>query len=259
VRLLGNDRRSVWERAARASGVDVAQVSVRTEWPYLYFPGLRYLHVSALELDFPAGQVHTEGRVGPLVYRDRREPAAVEDVAAVRDFLAARTPDSPPLVLCVMGSILNPAGFYSRLVSAAEDADFEVLVLARDMKPDLPDNVTAVSYMPQIEALAHASVAIFHGGVATLNECVAAGVPMLVCSGRKLDENGNAARVAYHGVGLRASISASPRELRAGIETLLLDPSYRQHVEKLRERFAHYDKCDTALNQIEAWLAQDAR
>jgi UDP:flavonoid glycosyltransferase YjiC (YdhE family) len=43
-------------------------------------------------------------------------------------------------------------------------------------------------------------MAIVHGGIHTINECIMLKVPMLIYSGKKSDQDGNAARLIYHGL-----------------------------------------------------------
>lgn len=67
---------------------------------------------------------------------------------------------------------------------------------------NLPDNVYVYEYVDQIEVLRYCDMAIIHGGLSTIKECIYREVPMLVlpCS---YDQHGNAARVVYHNIGKR--------------------------------------------------------
>ena len=159
--------------------------------------------------------------------------------------LAARAGSSRPLVACAMGSILSLPAFQRKMIAAARGADFDlVLAIGRRMNPDdignVPDNVHVFRYIPQLDVLRHADLFICHGGIATLHECVMAGVPMLVHSGGQLDENGNAARVEFHGLGRRGRLEDGPGTVRASIDELLADPAYRRNVAKMRAHFEGY-------------------
>ncbi|MEM6770268.1 MAG: nucleotide disphospho-sugar-binding domain-containing protein, partial [Bacteroidota bacterium] len=78
---------------------------------------------------------------------------------------------------------------------------------------NLPANVHAFSYVPQLKVLAVADLSINHGGIHTIHECLHFGVPMLVYSGKRSDQPGCAARVHYHGVGLMADKDLDPPEV----------------------------------------------
>ena len=56
---------------------------------------------------------------------------------------------------------------------------------------------------------------------------LAAGVP-LVCMPMGRDQNENAARVVYHGAGVRVSPRASAERVRAAIRAVIDSPRYRQ-------------------------------
>ena len=74
--------------------------------------------------------------------------------------------------------------------------------MEKQMFEHLPKNVLLYSWLPQLKVLDHADCSINHGGIHTINECIHFSVPMLVFSGKKYDQNGCAARVAYYGAGI---------------------------------------------------------
>jgi hypothetical protein len=65
----------------------------------------------------------------------------------------------------------------------------------------LPPHIRVVRRVPQLQVLEHADLVITPGGPATVRECVAAGVPMVVFPGWT-DQLGNAARVQHFGLGV---------------------------------------------------------
>src|SRR5215203_5484378 len=68
-----------------------------------------------------------------------------------------------------------------------------------------PANVVIVSEAPQVELLKRASLMVSHGGVTGLKKSAFMGVPMLLIP-IHYDEFGNAARVVYHGLGVRLQL-----------------------------------------------------
>jgi MGT family glycosyltransferase len=64
-------------------------------------------------------------------------------------------------------------------------------------------NATVAAWVPQIDVLARASLAVIHGGLGTIKECISFGVPM-ICLPVDRDQPANAERVSLHrlGVGL---------------------------------------------------------
>ncbi len=253
-----HDEPSAWRRIARRACLPWGR-TVRTDhWPLLTYPQLPHLYLNAGALQFP-GHQEDPAYVGPMVQRTRADTTQAHALAAVRDYLAQRD-RSRPLVACLVGSILSLPAFLRRVRDAAEGADFDLLIahgtrLPADELQPLPANVYAAPYVPQLDVLDHADALICHGGIGTLNEAVLAQVPMLVCSAGNMDEHGNAARVVYHGLGLRLDLRrATPAALRAATERLLRESSYREAVERMA---AHYRECERqqlAVRRVETFL-----
>jgi hypothetical protein len=54
---------------------------------------------------------------------------------------------------------------------------------------------------------------------------------------RKLDQNGNSARVAFHGLGLMRDRRAdTSEEIASAVDRVLTDPRFGENVEAMRER-----------------------
>jgi zeaxanthin glucosyltransferase len=83
-------------------------------------------------------------------------------------------------------------------------------------------------FAPQRAVLARADLLVTHAGVNTVLDALTFGVPMLALP-FAFDQPGVAARVVHAGVGLRVSPRlATAARIRAGLERLMVDPSYRQ-------------------------------
>jgi hypothetical protein len=101
----------------------------------------------------------------------------------------------------------------------------------------LPPNVSVQRWVDQDEVLSRAAVAITGGGSSTIHDCVCFGVPMLVVP-LWADHFGNAARIAYHGLGISERLD----ELTSGklvrlVERLLTDPQIADSLAKAHARF----------------------
>ena len=97
-------------------------------WPQFTYPALRYLLLSAGEMDFPS-ETSAPGNavyVGPMVQRTRDESGRQDDVDAVRRYLRSRDP-TKPLVACMMGSILRLPRFLREVIAAADGAAFDLI------------------------------------------------------------------------------------------------------------------------------------
>ena len=79
----------------------------------------------------------------------------------------------------------------------------------------LPAHIRMLRSVPQLDVLRHADLVITPGGAATVRECVAAGVPMLVFP-IGTDQHGNAARVQHFGAGLHGGDFRQVTQERVG-------------------------------------------
>lgn len=119
----------------------------------------------------------------------------------------------------------------------------------------LPPNLHAFTWAPQPRILQQANCAIISSGINSINECIDANTPMLVYSLQCADQNGNAARIRYHQLGIvsdRQNTDAT--QIVNHVQTLLTDSSYRQNVAKMRDRFHHYVEENCAVRIVESLL-----
>ena len=108
---------------------------------------------------------------------------------------------------------------------------------------ELPSNVLALRWAPQVRILAEANAAIVHGGNASLNECIVFGVPMLVCSTGHLDQNGVASRVDVAGIGIaRSGRAIESSTIEADLRRLIDEPEFAERIGRLRDLAARSDR-----------------
>jgi UDP:flavonoid glycosyltransferase YjiC (YdhE family) len=102
-------------------------------------------------------------------------------------------------------------------------------LVERPFVRELPENVIAVRYAPQLRLLAdHVAAVVTHGGQNTVNECLLHGRPMLVVPiGYEQDITARAVEAC--GAGLALSHAArSTADYRAGLLRLLREPGFRE-------------------------------
>ena len=115
---------------------------------------------------------------------------------------------------------------------------------------DVPENVVAVQFVPQIALLKRASVAVTNGGLGTIKECVLLRVPMIVVP-CMYDQPGNAARVAFHGIGRRADIrKISARALGGLIDECRQSEAIKQALRRMSTAFASTTETEAALDFV---------
>ncbi|MFE0171795.1 macrolide family glycosyltransferase [Streptomyces sp. NPDC059002] len=170
-------------------------------------------------------------------------------------------PEGPPLALVTLGSIdtAHP-DFFRTVAEAFAGLDWRV-VMAVGSRTDpgalgpLPDGVEAHPWVPQRAVLARASLAVHHGGMATVMECLYHGVPSLVVP-RLREQAGNALRLRELGLGAALPLRAvSPDAVRAAVLRLHADAAVRARVASVREEIRGFGGARAAADAVERGLA----
>ena len=124
--------------------------------------------------------------------------------------------------------------------------------------PSLPGHPLVVEYAPQLEILKQTNLCITHAGLNTTLESLSNGVP-LVAIPLADEQPGVAARIAWTGTGeflLPSSLNVS--RLRAVIEKVLAEDSYRQNALRLQQAIHRAGGVRRAADIIEAVLTRKA-
>jgi MGT family glycosyltransferase len=184
----------------------------------------------------------------------RREP----------EFDYARLPADKPLVFCALGGQLYRGGetpaFLQRVARAFESRPDLTLVLAtgRHLRPEqiapCPANVIVMERAPQLGLLKRARLMITHGGLGSVKECIAHGVPMLVFP-LDIDQPGNGARVAHHGLGLSGSIGETTEaSLLRMIDQVLGDASFVARTLAMQKALFALEESQPGVALVEGFL-----
>lgn len=117
---------------------------------------------------------------------------------------------------------------------------------------DLPAGIFVASYAPFSAVLPHASAFVHHGGIGTIAQSLAAGVPQLVVE-MALDQHDNAERVARLGVGLSIPVSRfSVERALPLLQRCLSDPQMREKARQLAPR----NDVARDTEAVVAWIEQ---
>jgi len=251
---------------ARNRDFDLRANTDRTQWlrPYMYTQ-IPVLCLNAVELEFPHEPHPNLRYVGPMVNRNRPEPRV--DHASLRQWetykaTRAQGDGTRPLIYCSLGSYAsNPSRLRGILAAVSRRPDWDLVlglggrVRIDDLGP-IPSNALLLDWAPQLEVLALADCSINHGGITSVNESIASGVPMVVYSLSQTDQDGNAARVAYHGLGVSAEWGDHrPEQVERHINEVLTSDEMRRNVHSMRRVFDRYEANGVAVSVIMQELA----
>ena len=258
-RYFGTDRASVVEAYAKQSGFP-EDTLIRSGWCLpLSFQSLPTLTLAAAELDLAESQLPWQRYVGPMVSSEAR-PLPPEQAEASLQLLAevGALKNAGRKVLVATSSTLAPVD-NTRLALFAEALRQRpdlVLILGQggqdsSAEIDRPANLLLAPWLPQLELLAKANLCINHAGIHVIHECIATLTPMLVLSGGRFDQDGNAARVVAAGLGLgNAAMTRDPAAFLRGVDQILGDEEIGVRLRGMKRRCERY-AADTAL---EGWV-----
>ena len=165
-----------------------------------------------------------------------------------------------------MGTILNGRADVFRTNIAALDKNKGlqlVLSIGDQIDPHqlgpTPKNAIIVKRAPQLELLKRASVCITHGGLNTVLESLAQGVPQVAIP-VSYDQPGIAARIAHHRTGVVTSLDKLTADHLSTLLSGVLDiPVYRNNAHRLQRAIAEANGLPAAVDIIEQSLGIRSR
>lgn len=266
LRRAGCDRVSLLRHLARRHGVSLPRLADTSQWlmPYTYRrqPALS-LHPFAFELPHrPPDHVHF---IGPLLLEERHDERTTDAIRARLQRLITRCyQEDRRLIYAGFGSYFSTdLDFIRRLIGALASRPSWDLILSLggrvdpETLPPLPPNVYVFPWVPQPALLHHVDVAITHGGVNTIEECILRAVPMLIYCGFETDMAGCTSRVLHHGLGLLGDRGQdSPETIAQSLHRLLTETEFTERLQELRDRFAAQCEENVAVRTVESLLPE---
>jgi len=263
IRTGGTNRRSVLRLYAKSIGFPVKYIK-ENYWPGPFtYSELPVLSMTLEELEFPHDKRPNLYYVGLMIDTQRVELQQDKQVESqLKNIYKKVENNQKSLIYCSVSSFKKgDESFIRRLINAIEGQKDWILVLSlgglleKNNFKDLPTNVFAFSWIPQIQVLANANCSINHGGIHTINECVHFQVPMLIYSGKRSDQNGCAARVAYHGLGIMADKDVDDSQtIQIKIKEILETVSYKENLQEMHQHYKRYKEEKILQKQIEEFI-----
>lgn len=188
----------------------------------------------------------------PLEDLAKEEPLKPE----LQVFLAA---GEPPVVFTPGSANVQAARFFAVAAEAVRRIGCRSVFVTcepEQVPPNLPPNFCTVDYAPFSTLLKHASVFVHHGGVGTMSQAFAAGVPQLIMP-MAHDQPDNADRAERLGAGIGLSVRRfTPKRVAQALERLLRDPEFRESATRCADRISKPLHTDVLMRWIEDRIAR---
>ncbi|MEV7781086.1 glycosyltransferase [Kitasatospora sp. NPDC088351] len=168
-------------------------------------------------------------------------------------------------VLVTMGTLAGDIGadFHARAVRALElcgDDVQPVIAAPRELLPELPPHAVAVDRAPVLELMARGALdaVLCHGGMNTVGEALAHGIPLVTAPIRH-DQPFVAAQVAAAGAGLRVPFArVAPELLAHRLRTVLDSAAHRESAVRVGAALRAGGGAVTAADRLEALVTGGA-
>jgi zeaxanthin glucosyltransferase len=211
--------------------------------------GIQRIILSATDFDFLRPQEEGVYHVGPLIdFPEEDYQSADTRYEAVKQKLN-KTKIS--VIYCTLGTLADfctprKIQLYKKIREVALLSPNDVFVISigddlnnSDLLPQ-PRNMFVFKSLPQKDFLRYCTVMINHGGLNSITECIFSEVPVIAYPpSRQADHTCNAAKVVYHGIGLRGKIRwDSPNDILKKIEKIKENYDwYQENIRKMKTKF----------------------
>ncbi|MFC7924591.1 macrolide family glycosyltransferase [Streptomyces cinereoruber] len=172
--------------------------------------------------------------------------------------------DGRPVLLVSLGSqyTRRPA-FYRSCVEAFADTSWHVVMsvgsgLDTSLLGPLPGSIEVHASVPQLQVLAAAQAFVTHGGMGSVMEALAHGVP-LVAVPQMAEQRANAEQVRTLGLGMHLPREQATAEaLRAAVSHVAADAGIARAVASMREQIQRAGGAAAAADAVEETFASAA-
>ena len=171
-------------------------------------------------------------------------------------FLAA---GEKPVVFTPGSANVQASRFFAVAAEAVQRIGCRAVFVTREPKqvpPNLPANILTVDYAPFSTLLKQASVFVHHGGIGTMSQAFAAGLPQLIMH-MAHDQPDNADRVVGLGAGLGLSVRQfTSKRVAHELQRLLHDAAFANAARACLQHVGKARCADDLMRWIEARLGK---
>lgn len=168
-------------------------------------------------------------------------------------------------IYCALGTQLvrvrDPKKVFGTIIEAfLGKPDWQLIIaVGQEAHADLcrqyqANNLKILAYAPQLSILRLADLAIVHGGLGSIKECLYFGVPMIVLPTGS-DQYGNAYLVERHSIGVQSSIKKiESKEMTRLVELVLQNPLYKTKAQEMSAIFQREQEKSVLVEMVEGML-----
>ncbi len=194
--------------------------------------------------------------------------ASIEEIPPESNFAQSDfpLPDAHQCLIYIsLGTLFNNnLPFYKMCVEALSGVNARVImsigkkIAVQDLGA-LPPNVSAYSFVPQLEVLRKSDVFITHGGMNSVHEALWFGVPTVIVP-QAADQKFVSKRLDALGAGIRiAKDEVNAERLRNAVEKILATPSYKEVSATLGDTLRKAGGAQKAAAEIQEFIAARIR
>ncbi len=170
---------------------------------------------------------------------------------ALQAFLAA---GEPPVVFTPGSANVQASRFFDVAAKAVAKVGCRAVFVTREPKQvpaNLPPHIHVEEYAAFSTLLRHTAVFVHHGGIGTMSQAFAAGVPQLIMH-MAHDQPDNADRVERLGAGIGLSVRQfTPERVAAALRRLVSDTAIREAARRVQQKLAEAPDADVLMRWIE--------
>ena len=202
-----------------------------------YFPDAKYKFMLTSKYFHPDSPVINDDSfyfLGPSIEEKRQEISI--------DF---KKDENKKLIYISLGTVFNEnIDFYKKCIKTFENSkEFQIIMNigqkceVKDLG-ELPGNIAAFNFVPQIKILKETDIFITHGGINSVNEAIFEKLPLIVIP-QNLDQIDNAKQIEKIKAGISLDINnITPEILKKAINNFIENKeTLKKGVEKIRQSF----------------------
>ncbi len=130
-----------------------------------------------------------------------------------------------------------------------------IMVVSKENQSDLinyrQSNISILDWVPQTDVLKESAIAIIHGGLGSVKECILSKTPMVIIPFAH-DQFDNANRVVFHKLGKCLTLEqATPSFLAESVDSVYNDGEIVESIKKMHRDFSSIEKQKPGLIFIE--------